>query len=75
MGFVLGGIGVVALVRLEKLTKTLKKKGILEEDYKDLKTKQVDLQQQQTGNISTLNKMNYNYAYFCGGCIWFSCLC
>ena len=30
MGFVLGGIGVVALVRLEKLTKTLKQKGILE---------------------------------------------
>ena len=35
MGFVLGGIGVVALVRLEKLTKTLKKKGILEEDYNE----------------------------------------
>jgi len=26
---------VVALVRLEKLTKTLKEKGILEEDYKE----------------------------------------
>ena len=27
--------GLVAFVRLEKLTKTLKEKGILEEDYKD----------------------------------------
>ena len=35
MGFVLGGIGGVALVRLKKLTKTLKQKGILEEDYKE----------------------------------------
>ena len=35
MGFVFGMVGVVALVRLEKLTKTLKQKGILEEDYKD----------------------------------------
>ena len=35
MGFVLGAVGVVALVRLEKLTKTLKQKGILEEDYKE----------------------------------------
>jgi|TARA_B100001105_G_C22129738_1_gene331197 hypothetical protein len=35
IGFVFGMVGVVALVRLEKLTKTLKKKGILEEDYKD----------------------------------------
>ena len=35
IGFVFGMIGVVALVRLEKLTKTLKKKGILEEDYKE----------------------------------------
>ena len=34
MGFVFGMIGVVALVRLEKLTKTLKQKGALEEDYK-----------------------------------------
>ena len=34
MGFVFGMVGVVALVRLEKLTKTLKQKGILEEDYK-----------------------------------------
>ena len=35
MGFVFVMIGVVALVRLEKLTKTLWQKGILEEDYKD----------------------------------------
>ena len=35
MGFVFGMIGVVALVRLEKLIKTLKQKGILEEDYKE----------------------------------------
>jgi len=35
MGFVFGMIGVVAPVRLEKLTKTLKEKGILEENYKD----------------------------------------
>ena len=34
MGFVFGMVGVVALVRLENLTKTLKQKGILEEDYK-----------------------------------------
>ena len=32
--FVFGLVGVVAFVRLEKLTKTLKEKGILEEDYK-----------------------------------------
>ena len=35
MGFVFGLMGVVALVRVEKLVKTLKEKGILEEDYKD----------------------------------------
>ena len=35
MGFVFGMIRVVALVRLEKLTKTLREKGILEENYKD----------------------------------------
>ena len=35
MGFVFGMLGVVALVRLEKLIKTLKEKGILEEDYKE----------------------------------------
>ena len=33
MGFIFGMVGVVALVRLEKLTKTLKEKGILEENY------------------------------------------
>ena len=32
LGFV---FGLVAFVRLEKLTKTLKEKNILEEDYKD----------------------------------------
>ena len=35
MGFVFGLLGVVAFVRLEKLTKELKAKGILEEDYKE----------------------------------------
>ena len=35
MGFVFGMVGVVVLVRLEKLTETLKQKGILEEDYKE----------------------------------------
>jgi hypothetical protein len=35
IGFVFGMIGVVALVRLEKLTKTLKEKGILDKDYKE----------------------------------------
>ena len=35
MGFVFGMVGVVALVRLEKLTKTLKQKGVLEEGYKE----------------------------------------
>ena len=34
-GFVFGVLGLVTFVRLEKLTKTLKEKGILEEDYKD----------------------------------------
>jgi hypothetical protein len=32
LGFV---FGLVAFVRMEKLTKTLKEKGILEEDYKE----------------------------------------
>ena len=32
LGFV---FGVVAFVRLEKLTKTLKEKGVLEDSYKD----------------------------------------
>ena len=31
--FVFGMIGIIALVRVEKLTKTLKEKGVLEEDY------------------------------------------
>jgi hypothetical protein len=35
LGFVFCMMGLIAFVRLEKLTKTLKKKGILEEDYKD----------------------------------------
>ncbi|MGB0449132.1 MAG: hypothetical protein ACPGF6_00975 [Porticoccaceae bacterium] len=34
-GFVFGIMGMVAFVRLEKLIKTLKEKGVLEEDYKD----------------------------------------
>lgn len=34
-GFVFGMMGVVALVRLEKLTKTLKQKGILDDNYKE----------------------------------------
>ena len=34
-GFCFRMVGVVALVRLEKLTETLKQKGILEEDYKE----------------------------------------
>lgn len=34
-GFVSGFLGLVAFVRLEKLTKTLKEKGILEENYKE----------------------------------------
>lgn len=35
MGFVFGMVGVVALVRIEKLTQTLKDKGILAEDYEE----------------------------------------
>ncbi|MDG1748692.1 MAG: hypothetical protein P8H89_03360 [Porticoccaceae bacterium] len=35
LGFVFGMMGLIAFVRLEKLTKTLKEKGILEKDYKD----------------------------------------
>ena len=34
-GYVFGVLGLVAFIRLEKLIKTLKKKGILEEDYKE----------------------------------------
>lgn len=33
--FVFGILGLVAFVRVEKLVKTLKEKGVLEEDYKD----------------------------------------
>ena len=35
LGFVFGMLGLVAFVRIEKLTKTLKHKGILEEDYQE----------------------------------------
>ena len=35
LGFVFGMLGLVAFVRLEKLTKELKAKGILDEDYKE----------------------------------------
>ena len=35
IGFIFGMAGVIALARLEKLTKTLKDKGILDEDYKE----------------------------------------
>jgi hypothetical protein len=35
MGFVFGLVGVVAYVRLEKLTKELKARGILDEDYEE----------------------------------------
>tara|TARA_B100001559_G_scaffold207673_1_gene174024 strand:- start:624 stop:752 length:129 start_codon:yes stop_codon:yes gene_type:complete len=35
MGFVLGAVGLIAFIRLEKLTKTLKEKGILADDYKE----------------------------------------
>jgi hypothetical protein len=34
VGIVFGIMGLVAFFRIEKLTKTLKEKGILEEDYK-----------------------------------------
>ena len=33
--FVFGMMGIVALVRVEKLTKTLKEKGVLEKDYQE----------------------------------------
>jgi len=35
IGFVFGMFGLIALVRVEKLTKTLKTKGILEDNYKE----------------------------------------
>jgi len=34
-GFVFGIMGMGAFVRLEKLIKTLKEKGVLDDDYKD----------------------------------------
>ena len=34
-GVVLGGVGLIAFIRLEKLTKTLKEKGIVVDDYKE----------------------------------------
>ena len=33
--FVFGMLGIVAFVRVEKLIKTLKEKGVLETDYKE----------------------------------------
>ena len=33
--FIFGMMGIVALVRVEKLIKTLKEKGVLEQDYKE----------------------------------------
>ena len=33
--FIFGILGLVAFVRVEKLVKTLKEKGVLEADYKD----------------------------------------
>ena len=35
LGFVFGIFGLIAFVRLEKLTKTLKEKGILEDEYNE----------------------------------------
>ena len=35
LGFVFGIFGLIAFVRLEKLTKELKEKGILEDDYNE----------------------------------------
>ena len=35
VAFVFALVGVVAMVRLEKLIKTLKEKGMLEDDYKE----------------------------------------
>tara|TARA_B100000029_G_scaffold515076_1_gene620407 strand:- start:19028 stop:19147 length:120 start_codon:yes stop_codon:yes gene_type:complete len=34
LGFCFGIMGLIALVRVDKLIKTLKQKGILEESYK-----------------------------------------
>jgi hypothetical protein len=35
LGFVFGILGLVAFVRVEKLTQTLKEKGLLDADYKE----------------------------------------
>ena len=35
IAFVFGLMGAVAFIRVEKLIKTLKEKGVLEEDYKE----------------------------------------
>ena len=35
LSLVFGILGLVAFVRVEKLVKTLKEKGLLEEDYKE----------------------------------------
>ena len=35
LGFVFGILGLVAFVRLEKLTKELRVRGILDEDYQE----------------------------------------
>lgn len=35
LGFVFGILGLVAFVRLEKLTKELRARGILDEDYQE----------------------------------------
>ena len=35
IGFIFGMMGIVALVRVEKLIKTLKEKGVSEKDYKE----------------------------------------
>ena len=35
LGFIFGMMGVVTLVRTEKLIKTLEEKGVLEKDYKE----------------------------------------
>jgi len=35
LGFCFGIMGLIALVRVDKLIKTLKQKGVLEESYKE----------------------------------------
>ena len=35
MAFVFGILGLVAFIRVEKLVKTLKKQGVLDQDYKE----------------------------------------